>query len=235
MTRDYAYEALAEVTGSDMTEARGQLNAALKSIRSQAEIDDSYLLADEIHVRAKLYRTLMPDVMLTPPALAKHWLRVVEETAQRKVPATNQAATSDCPTCGGDRFVLVGTRPAQASIWMRERGLEPRGGLEEMAPCPDCGPDVKPLRRFDGTMNVPMDPATVRERMRTRLADAGPAGTPEWVHVWAWARRTRRDERPFPQQAERLDAEERERMMTLGEYNRLYGEWAGAGSPKAAP
>ena len=78
--RNYAYEALAEVTSTDMNIGRGQLNAALKSIRQQSEIEDSYLLSCEIHERAKMYRALMPNVMLTAPALAKHWKRVHEET-----------------------------------------------------------------------------------------------------------------------------------------------------------
>lgn len=82
--RDYAYEALAEVTGSDMNEHRGQLNAALKSIRAQAEIEDSYLLADEIHARAKMYRSVFENAALTPTALAKHWIRVFEETRPRR-------------------------------------------------------------------------------------------------------------------------------------------------------
>lgn len=84
MPRDYAYEALAEVTSTDMDVGRGQLNAALKSIRSQSsDLEDSYLLAAEIHDRAKLYRALMPEVVLTPTALAKHWKRVKEASPKK--------------------------------------------------------------------------------------------------------------------------------------------------------
>jgi len=83
MPRDYAYEALAEVTSTDQGVGRGQLNAALKQIREQAEIPDSYLLAAEIHERAKMYRALFENAALTPTALAKHWKRVKEETAPR--------------------------------------------------------------------------------------------------------------------------------------------------------
>ena len=83
MERDYAFEALAEVTGTDWTTGRGELNAALKSIRAQSEVEDSYLLGAEIHERAKMYRSLMPDILCTPSALAKHWKRVFEETQQR--------------------------------------------------------------------------------------------------------------------------------------------------------
>ncbi len=81
--RDYAYEALAEVTSSDLDAARGELNAALKSIRAQSEITDSYLLSAEIHERAKMYRALFENAALTPSALAKHWKRVKEETKPR--------------------------------------------------------------------------------------------------------------------------------------------------------
>lgn len=93
--RDYAYEALAEVTATHPSEGRGQLNAALKSIRSQSEIKDSYLLSDEIHERAKMYRALFPNVALTAPALAKHWVRVFEETKPRAaLPAPPPLPTS---------------------------------------------------------------------------------------------------------------------------------------------
>jgi len=82
--RDFAYEALAEVSSTDMSVGRGQLNAALKSIRAQAEIPDSYLLPVEIHERAKMYRSLFPEAALTPTALAKHWKRVFEEATKRR-------------------------------------------------------------------------------------------------------------------------------------------------------
>jgi len=79
-SKDFAYEALAEVTNSDWNTARGELNAALKLIREQApEIVDNYLLSAEIHERAKMYREVMGDALLTPPALAKHWRRLPEE------------------------------------------------------------------------------------------------------------------------------------------------------------
>jgi hypothetical protein len=82
MPRDYAYEALAEVTSTDQSIGRGQLNAALRDIRAQAEIEDSYLLGAEIHERAKMYRRVFPDVALTPTALAKHWVRVEAESTK---------------------------------------------------------------------------------------------------------------------------------------------------------
>jgi len=95
--RDYAYEALARVTNSDQNAARGELNAALKSIREQSEIEDSYFLADEIHERAKMYRAVMGDALLTPTALAKHWLRVFEESKRLRATGVNRSAESRDP------------------------------------------------------------------------------------------------------------------------------------------
>ena len=86
--RDYAYEALAEVTQSDPSVARGQLNAALRDIRAQhpelASIEDSYLLGAEVHERSKQYLAVFPDAALTPTALAKHWLRLPDEAKKLK-------------------------------------------------------------------------------------------------------------------------------------------------------
>ena len=88
MPRDYAYEALAEVTSEAQTVGRGRLNAALRDIRAQEpELTDSYLLSAEIHARAKMYTALWPEIALTPTALAKHWVRVGAESS--KVRGTN--------------------------------------------------------------------------------------------------------------------------------------------------
>ena len=83
--RNYCYEALAEVTATDWETGRGQLNAALKLIRAECEIEDDYLLSVEIHERAKMYRVVFENAALTPTALAKHWKRVKEETKPRPV------------------------------------------------------------------------------------------------------------------------------------------------------
>lgn len=94
--RDYSFEALAEVTSTDPAAGRGELNVALKSIRAQEpEITDSYLLADEIHTRAKMYRQVMPEAMLTPTALCKHWKRVKEEMARKRAGANRSAPEAD--------------------------------------------------------------------------------------------------------------------------------------------
>lgn len=91
--RDYAYEALAEVTASDPDVARGELNAALRDIRKMepeiAKVEDSYLLGDLVHARAKMYRAVFSEAALTPTALSKHWLRVLEEFNQMKRGGTN--------------------------------------------------------------------------------------------------------------------------------------------------
>ena len=84
MSRDYAYEALAEVTSTDMAVGRGALNAGLRDIRKQEpELTDSYLLSAEIHERAKMYHAVFPEIALTPTALAKHWQRVKEQAPKR--------------------------------------------------------------------------------------------------------------------------------------------------------
>jgi hypothetical protein len=91
--RDHAYEALAEVTATDLEVGRGPLNAALRDIRAQhpalASTSDSYLLAAEIHERAKLYRQVFEGVSLTPTALAKHWTRLPEEAKKLKRGGSN--------------------------------------------------------------------------------------------------------------------------------------------------
>lgn len=162
--RDYGYEALAESTNTDMDAGRGELNAALASIREQVGLPlgdpaDSYLLGDEIHRRARQYRHVMgAEVILTPTALAKHWKRVEGETRQRQQPVaqgTNRSVVNsdDCATCDGDRFVVMQTRPAGD------------GEADEMAPCPDCNGQVVSWRRADGQRMTTPDPDRVRERL----------------------------------------------------------------------
>ncbi len=161
MTRDFAFEALAEVTGTDWNTGRGELNSGLKSIREQSEVEDSYLLGDLIHARAKMYREVMPDVMLTPTALAKHWRRVLEESAHRnRTQSVNRAAqTTACKTCRGDRFVTVRLRAPMNKVVTDHL-------YEEVAPCPDCNVIDVSYRRFDGSRFVGMDPAAVREAIK---------------------------------------------------------------------
>ena len=100
--RNYSYEALAEATNCDMNASRGELNISLKTIRAQESGLTDYALADEIHRRAVLYREVMGEgVLLTPTALAKHWIRVHEESSRpRKVETTNtHAPATKCGLC----------------------------------------------------------------------------------------------------------------------------------------
>jgi len=158
--RDYAYEALAEVTGTHMEGGRGELNVSLKSIREQSGIEDSYLLAAEIHERAKAYRAVMGEgILLTAPALAKHWKRVAEEVERPK--GTNlHADATFCPTCKGDRFVIVNLRA------VGEQDVT-AVNFEEWAPCPEpgCGPQEVSFYRVDGSRFRTPDPSRVREMM----------------------------------------------------------------------
>lgn len=165
--RDFAFEALAEVTHTDWEAGRGELNAALKSIRLQEpDIHDSYLLSCEIHDRAKMYAVVMGDeILLTPSALAKHWLRVKAEmpkprpTISPAIPSRGDGThgPSVCETCDGDKMVLVAIRPS---------AVNPTSGFEEMAPCPDCNSDADAdFWRGDGSRHRSPDPATIRMRM----------------------------------------------------------------------
>lgn len=169
-TRDFAFEALAEVTNTDWTAGRGELNAALKSIRLQEpEIHDGYLLSCEIHDRAKMYEVVMgTEILLTPSALAKHWLRVKEQMPKSRpsispstaIPSegTGTLVPSVCETCNGDRLVLIATRTAPASDT----------GFDEYAPCPDCNSYAHAdFWRGDGSRHTSPDPAMTRMRMQS--------------------------------------------------------------------
>jgi hypothetical protein len=164
---DLSYEALAAATGTDWNTGRGELNSALASIREQMPGETDENLAAEIDARARLYRIVFPGAALTPPALAKHWRRVLEETT-RKTQATNLSTPiTDCDTCGGHRFVVVGTRKVEQTFWMRQYGHKPREDavIEEYAPCPDCSTVDASYRSISGRV-MPPDPERVRELMR---------------------------------------------------------------------
>jgi tRNA G26 N,N-dimethylase Trm1 len=150
VARDLAFEALAEVTGTDWTAGRGELNAALKSIRSQTEVTDPRLLVDLIRERAKMYREAMPNVMLTPTALSKHWVRVLEESARknRTVGANRHADVTKCPSCQGHR--LIETSP---DVYER---------------CPDCNPG-----HVSETRNPQPEPTPQERAANAKAAKAG--------------------------------------------------------------
>lgn len=81
----------------------------------------------------------------------------------------NLHGSAGCVVCGGDRFVVVCTRPAKQTIWMEARKITPvvAEGFEEYAPCPSChaGVDTE-FFRCDGTKARALDLARVREMMR---------------------------------------------------------------------
>lgn len=115
--RNESFEALAEETRTDWVAGRGELNKALSLIRQQSSMPDTELAA-EIHVRARLYHALMPTALLTPTALAKHWLRV-------KPPRKEKSQRPACETCNNDRLVVARVRD---------------DGTEEYKRCPACCP-----------------------------------------------------------------------------------------------
>jgi hypothetical protein len=127
--RDLPFEALAEATSTDWNVGRGELNMALKSIREQMPGLDDTELATEIIYRAKLYKEFMgPTIALTAAALAKHWLRVVEQKKNTREVTNASAAPNGCQTCDGMGLVLVRIRPSD----------NPHSGYEEYGICPDC-------------------------------------------------------------------------------------------------
>jgi DNA-binding MarR family transcriptional regulator len=69
--KDELFETVAEVCGINLTNmtrsARGQLNRATKELR------DIQASPEQIHAKAKAYRTQYPNATLTPTALTKHW------------------------------------------------------------------------------------------------------------------------------------------------------------------
>lgn len=153
-TRDFCWEAMIEVTGANPEVERGAINKALKSIRElEPELAlDNYLLSAEIHERAKAYRELFPDGAMTPPALAKHWVRVLE---QRPKPQTVNApaapATYGC-ICNGDKIVFVGVDEK---------------GHDQTAPCPECNPTAEVgFWRADGTRFHGLEQRDVRVRIQ---------------------------------------------------------------------
>ena len=165
--RDIPFETLAQVTGTDWTVGRGELNKALAQIKEQFAEDDPMILALEIEERARLYRRVFEGAALTPSALAKHWTRVFEEMHRRSEQATNVSTPyTQCDTCGGHRFVVYSTRPMPETFWMKQHGFKSRGEIEEYAPCPECSSAIDgSFRRFDGTKMTPPDPAQVREML----------------------------------------------------------------------
>jgi hypothetical protein len=70
-TKDDLFETVAQVCGISLDgitrTARGQLNKAVKELR------EVQATPEQIHHKAKAYRTQYPNATLTPTALTKHW------------------------------------------------------------------------------------------------------------------------------------------------------------------
>ena len=82
-------------------------------------------------------------------------------------PGTNRSArTTECETCGGDRFVTVRLRSPEQTPWMKDHDLEPARDrfYEEMAPCPDCNP-IEITYWVEGRNFHSMDAAEARKAM----------------------------------------------------------------------
>jgi ssDNA-binding Zn-finger/Zn-ribbon topoisomerase 1 len=85
-------------------------------------------------------------------------------------PSTNQhAKATDCPTCGGDKFVTVRLRSQEQTMWMKEHVIlpNPNSFHEEVAACPDCHTNVDASYFTGGRKFRPMDPAAVRDALRS--------------------------------------------------------------------
>jgi hypothetical protein len=84
-------------------------------------------------------------------------------------PTGPPAAASSCPTCGGDKFVVVSLRKPATTDWMRQHKIEaPQDEfIEETAPCYTCnsGADTS-FWRPDGTEARGLDPARVEQLHR---------------------------------------------------------------------
>jgi len=169
--RDISFETLAEMCGMDIKQltrdARGQLNGALAQIREATPDLEDLELALVIEGKAKAYRASMPDVLLTPPALAKHWASLDAMFARTRSYPQHDREPHECDACGGLRFVLVGYREPKPSTWQllmstakqemgrphpAHRRLE--DGHEVYSPCPTCSPAMlqvvtEHLARFD--------------------------------------------------------------------------------------
>ena len=83
---DLCWEALVQETNANPAMERGKLNVALKAIREAAFTEGLHetSLPEEIRLRARAYRTIYPNLMLTPTALATHWFRVIQQPAHEQ-------------------------------------------------------------------------------------------------------------------------------------------------------
>jgi len=105
--RDISFETLAQACAIDISQltksGRGELNGALKQLRDALPDFSDLELSLVIEDRAKAYRQTMPDVMLTPSALVKHWAALEGVRARQETYPEHEPL--DCPTCGDLRMV----------------------------------------------------------------------------------------------------------------------------------
>ena len=89
--RDFAWDALVDVTQANPSVERGAINKALSAIREAAKMDGlaEEDVPQEIRRRAAAYRRTYPQMAMTPMALAKHWFRVI----------TPNERGHECPVC----------------------------------------------------------------------------------------------------------------------------------------
>lgn len=90
-SEDPSWEALIRATNASPAVERDVLNVALKAIKAVCERDgiEPSAIPAEIDTRAAAYKRMMPNCMLTPMALAKHWNRVLTASV-----SSEQAAIS---------------------------------------------------------------------------------------------------------------------------------------------
>ena len=119
--RDEVWDALCRVTGADPD---GSFTATARSVmnRMVKELKAAEATPDEIERRARRYRAVYPDCVLTPGALVKHWPALYQP---RSVPiCTDANPERECAEEGGE-FVPM---PAEAREALRALGLDPRRG-----------------------------------------------------------------------------------------------------------
>jgi len=154
--RDISFEVMAQVCGMDWQNLtqneRGKLNSALAQLRGLIDPPDERELPTMIEDRAKACHSVYPEIALTPQMLVNHWSSIEEKARKLSSRVVNARRSSDCPTCGGDRWV-----PA---------GVDDRG-YDLSAPCPECNSDRKPDQPG-------VDPPVPRGRADARPAPAPP-------------------------------------------------------------
>jgi len=156
--RDISFETLAEMCGADITQltksARGELNAALKQLRDALPDLADLELALVIEDKAKAYRQVMSDAMLTPSALVKHWpsLESRREELTTSTAYPEHDPYDDCPTCDGLHLVpatdvfVDGYAPCPAcNAKAAQKAVEYRARMERTYGHRPKGPDQEAL------------------------------------------------------------------------------------------